>query len=69
MHQHRWDTPFARVSLRMHLPAPLSEIGFPIFLCLMLSDVLLTSMKIAESAKPHWFSTAQLFGDPLAGRN
>jgi hypothetical protein len=53
----------------MHPPAPPSEIGFPIFLCLMLSDVSLTSMKIAASAKPHWFSTAQLSGDPLAGRS
>jgi len=69
MRQRRWDTRFARVSLWMHLPAPPSEIGFPIFLCLMLSDVSLTSMKIAELAKPHWFSTAQLFGDPLAGRS
>jgi hypothetical protein len=69
MRQRRWDTRFAQVSLRMHPPALLSEIGFPIFLCLMLSDVSLTSMKIAASAKPHWFSTAQLSGDPLAGRS
>jgi hypothetical protein len=53
----------------MHpLALPLA-IGFPIFPYRMLSDVSLTSMKIAASVKPHWFSTAQLFGDPPAGRS
>jgi hypothetical protein len=53
----------------MHPLALPSEISFPIFLCLMLLDVSLTSMKIVVAVKPHWFSTAQLFGDPLAGRS
>jgi hypothetical protein len=53
----------------MHpLALPLA-IGFPIFPCLMLSGVSLPSMKIVVAVKPHWFSTAQLFGDPLAGRS
>ena len=40
----------------------------PDFSLRMLSDVSLISMKIAVAVKPHWFSIAQLFGDP-AGRS